>query len=35
MLQTELFTSFARTGVAAACDKTSAVCQGPRWLYNP
>jgi len=35
MLQTELFTAFARTGVVAACDKTSALCQGPRWLYAP
>jgi hypothetical protein len=35
MLQAELFASYGRTGVVAACDKASAVCHTPRWLYNP
>ena len=35
LLQVELFSSFSRSGVIRACEKTNTVCRGPRWLYTP
>jgi hypothetical protein len=35
MLQANLFSTFQSTGAIAACDKTSSVCKGPEFFYNP
>jgi hypothetical protein len=35
MLQANLFASFQQGGTIAACDKTTSVCSGPAFFYNP
>ena len=34
-LQTELFERFATEGRVTSCDKTSTICRGPLWFYDP
>jgi hypothetical protein len=34
-LQATLFEAYANTGVIGTCDKSSAICSGPTWFYNP
>ena len=34
-LQKLLFDTYAAEGEVKACDATSALCQGPTWLYTP
>ncbi|MFP6684877.1 MAG: hypothetical protein VB934_09195 [Polyangiaceae bacterium] len=34
-LQTELFERFANEGRVTICDKTSPICRGPLWFYDP
>ncbi len=35
LLQANMFEEFAASGDIVACDNTTAVCQGPLWLYEP
>ena len=35
VLQASLVTSFQSTGTIGTCDRTSAACKGPLWMYDP